>query len=107
MEVDNTCMLRKVYFSKRRSFVSTRHAFRYSIAASLWLLLLLCSYGFFQNLRSTKAENPQMLSTIFLDTTVPAFTIATAGASGDISYTVADFSGATVVRGQLAVTGGQ
>jgi hypothetical protein len=100
-------MLRKVYLSKRRSFVSTRHAFRYSVAVSLWLLLLLFSYGLFQNLRSTKAENPQILSTIFLDTTVPTFTIATARASGNLSYRVADFSGATVARGQLAVTGGQ
>ncbi len=100
-------MLRKVYFSKRRSFVITRRAFGYSVVASLWLLLLLLSYGFFQNLRSTKAENPQMLSTIFLDTTVPTFTIATAGASGDLSYSVADISGATVARGQLAVTSGQ
>jgi Glycosyl hydrolase catalytic core len=67
----------------------------------------LFSYASFQDLRSSKAENPLALSTIFLDTTAPTFKVSTAGVSGDLSYTVTDFSGATIVRSQQAVTSGQ
>jgi hypothetical protein len=46
-------------------------------------------------------------SAIFLDTVSPVFTIPTTAAGGSIAYTVTDYSGATVLQGQLAVTSKQ
>ncbi len=74
----------------------------------LWglLLLSLCS-GLFQRLLVAHADPPSVPSTIFLDTTSPTFTITTVGASGTISYTVTDLSGALLARGQSVVTNKQ
>ena len=74
----------------------------------LWVLLLLSlCYGLFQRLLVAHAEHPPVLSTIFLDTTSPTFTITTAGSSGTISYTVTDLSGLLIARGQSGVTNRQ
>jgi hypothetical protein len=48
-----------------------------------------------------------MQSAIFLDTATPIFTIPTSASSGTISYTVTDYSGATILQGQVAVTSRQ
>lgn len=48
-----------------------------------------------------------MQSAIFLDTVSPIFTIPTTAASGSIAYTVTDYSGTTVLQGQIAVTSKQ
>src|SRR5215470_17363725 len=101
-------MLAKAYTNKQQPLASSKRTFRYLLTTSLWLLLLaLLCYGLFQNLLAAQAEHPlpPMLSTIFLDTTSPTLTLSTAGASGPISYSVIDFSGATVTRGQSIATG--
>ncbi len=100
-------MLTKASFNERKSLVSTKRTFTYLVRASLWLLLVLLCSELFQNLLAAQAEPPPVLSTIFLDTTSPTLMISTAGVSGAVSYTVTDFSGATVTRGQSAVTGRQ
>lgn len=48
-----------------------------------------------------------MQSAIFLDTVPPVFTIPTTAANGTITYTVSDYSGATILQGQVAVTSKQ
>ncbi len=85
--------------------MDTKRNFRYLLIASLWLLLQLLCYEVFQNLLAVQAEHPPLLSTIVLDTASPTFTISTAGTIGAISYTVTDFSGATVTKGRVVVTG--
>jgi hypothetical protein len=100
-------MLTKAYFKQRKLLASTKRTPGYLVAASLWLLLVLLGYGFFQNMIAVQAKHPLVLNTIFLDTTSPIFTISTAGVSGAISYSVTDFSGATVTRGQSIATGRQ
>jgi hypothetical protein len=100
-------MLTKAYFKKCKPLASTKRTPGYLVAASLWLLLVLLGYGFFQNMIAVQAKHPLVLNTIFLDTTSPIFTISTAGVSGAISYSVIDFSGATVTRGQSIATGRQ
>jgi hypothetical protein len=48
-----------------------------------------------------------VLSATFLNTEAPTFTIATSTTSGTIAYTVTDYSGATILQGQQAVTSKQ
>jgi len=100
-------MLTKAYFKKCKPLASTKRTPGYLVAASLWLLLVLLCYGFFQNLIAVRAEHPVVRSAIFLDTTSPIFTIPTTGASDAVSYSVTDFSGATVTQGQSIATGGR
>jgi len=88
--------------------VNKKRIFTYLGAIVLWVLLLLSlCYGLFQRLLVAHAEHPPVLSTIFLDTTSPIFTITTAGSSGIISYTVTDLSGLLITRGQSMVTNRQ
>ncbi|MFL5626128.1 MAG: glycosyl hydrolase, partial [Ktedonobacteraceae bacterium] len=83
--------------------MSTKRIFSYVATVALWSLLVLLCAGLFQNLLAAHADHPTVPSTIFLDTTSPAFTITTAASSGTLSYTVTDLSGSTVTRGQAAV----
>src|SRR5258708_1421923 len=92
---------------RRSSRLSSRHTSRHMIVTSLWLLFVLLCYGLFRNLVVIQAEHPTVLNTVFLDTTSPTFTISTAGASDAISYSVTNFSGAIVTKGQAYATGGQ
>ena len=48
-----------------------------------------------------------MQSTIFLDTQSPIFTIATAAASGALSYIITDYAGTTITKGQIVVNSKQ
>jgi len=85
--------------------VSTKRIIvRYLPTAALCLLLVLLSSGLFRSLLAAHAAFPPVLSTIFLDTTSPTFTLTTAGSSGTISYTVTDLSGNTITTGQSAVS---
>jgi len=87
--------------------VSTKRSFRYLVTVSLLLLLIPLCYEVSQNLLAAQAAYPAVRSAIFLDTTAPTFTLPTAGASGNVAYSVTDFSGATVMQGQSMVTGQQ
>jgi hypothetical protein len=101
-------MLKKVSFQEGEQSVNKKPIFTYLGAIMLWglLLLSLCS-GLFQRLLVAHADPPPVLSTIFLDTTSPTFTITTVGASGTISYTMIGLSGLLIARGQSAVTNRQ
>ncbi len=48
-----------------------------------------------------------MQNTIFLNTQSPVFTISTAAASGTITYSITDYTGATITQDQVAVNGKQ
>lgn len=85
----------------------TKRSFRYFVIASLLLLLIPLGYEVSQNLLAARAAYPPVQTTIFLDTSAPAFTLPTGGASGNITYTVTNFSGATVMQAHAAVTGQQ
>jgi Glycosyl hydrolase catalytic core len=88
--------------------VSTKRIIvRYLPTATLCLLLVLLGTGLFRSLLAAHAAFPPVLSTIFLDTTSPTFTLTTAGSSGTIAYTVTDLSGNTITKGQSAVSGNQ
>lgn len=87
--------------------MDTKRNFRYLVAPLPWLLQLLLYYDAVQHVLPVRAAYPPVPSTIFLDTTSPTFTISTAPARSTISYTVTDFSGVTVTKGQLAAIGRQ
>ena len=71
------------------------------------LVLTVLIYGLWQGLLGAHADSAPLPSTIFLDTTAATFTITTVGASGNIAYSVTDFSGATVGSGEAGVSYGQ
>lgn len=85
----------------------TRIIFRYFFIISLWLLVALLCFGVVQRIAATKAAQPSVHNSIFLDTTTPSFTIFTAGTGGHFSYIVTNFSGVTVAKGQVTVMGAQ
>lgn len=100
-------MLTVLLFNKRKSVASTKRTLGYLAASSLCLLLVVLCSQLFQNLLAVRADYPSIPNTVFRDTASPTFTISTTGASGTISYSVTDFSGTTVLQGQLVATGGQ
>ncbi|HEY7416926.1 MAG TPA: hypothetical protein VH593_17200, partial [Ktedonobacteraceae bacterium] len=53
------------------------------------------------------SEDSHMQNAIFLDTFSPVFTVPTPAAGGTIAYTVTDYTGETILQGQLAVTSQQ
>lgn len=89
----------------RVSLLRSRRVTSFLRLAALCLLLLLAGYELFQNLFAVHAQYPPVQSTVFLDTSAPAFPLTTQGTDGTLTYSVVNASGATVTRGALAVTG--
>lgn len=58
-------------------------------------------------MRKKVREDEYVQSAIFLDTVSPVFTIPTPAAGGTIAYSVTDYSGATILEGQVAVASRQ
>ena len=100
-------MLTGMFFNKGKAGASTKRTLGYLAASSLFLLFVVLGSQLFQNLLVVRADYPSIPHTIFQDTASPTFTISTVGVSGTLSYSVTDFSGATVLQGQSVVTGGQ
>ena len=100
-------MLFKTYFSRRQALTDKKRASRYVMVASFWLLVVLLGYGLLRNVIGVRAAYPNILNTVFPDTSQPAFTIATTGSGDTVSYSVTDFSGATILKGQARAEGGQ
>lgn len=73
----------------------------------LLVFLLVAGYELIQNLRPGNAHSTPALSAIFSDTSAPTFDLQTKGASGNIFYTVTDYTGIFVTHGQVAVQGAQ
>ncbi len=100
-------MLLKTYFSIWQALKGKRRVSRYVMVASLWLVVVLVGFGLLRNVVGVRAAYPDILNTVFLDGSDPAFTIATVGSGDNVSYSVTDFAGATVMSGRAQAVEGQ
>ncbi len=102
-------MLFKTYFSRWHALTGTRRArtSRSVVMVSFWVLVVLLGYGLLRNLVGVRAAYPDILNTVFSDSSQPAFTIATVGSGDTIAYSVTNFAGATILKGQAQAQGKQ
>ena len=102
-----TCMITPASFNPWISLLRSGRISSFLRIAALCLLLLFVGYELFQNHLGVHAQYPPVRSTIFLDTSAPTFQLTSNGTNGNIVYSVSSSSGATIARGQMAVTNNQ